>query len=56
MARREAMERGWAFDEVQGSMELLRKAIHGQWDEDFLVVEPGRRVSATHDERIIEGR
>jgi hypothetical protein len=53
MARREAEERGWTFDEVEGSMALLRKAIHGQWDEHFLVVEPGQRVVATHDVGII---
>jgi hypothetical protein len=56
MARREAEERGWTFDEVQGSMTLLRKAIHGEWDEDFLIVEPGQRVVATHDDGIIAAR
>jgi len=55
-ARREAEERGWAFDEVGGSMELLRKVIHGQWDEDFLIVEPGQVVAATHDDQIIVSR
>ncbi len=56
MARREAEERGWTFDEVQGSMELLRKAIRGEWDEDFLVLEPGQTVAATHDACIIAGK
>ena len=37
-------------------MVLLRKAIHGRWDEDFLVLEPGQTVAATHDDRIIAGR
>jgi hypothetical protein len=56
MARREAQEKGWTFDEVDGSMELLRKAIHGEWDEDFLVVELGQAVRATHGPAIIDGR
>jgi hypothetical protein len=55
-ARREAEERGWAFDEVQGSMDLLCKAIYGEWDGDFLVVEPGQMVAATHDDGIIAAR
>jgi hypothetical protein len=52
-ALREAEERGWAFVEIEGSMELLRKAVLGEWDEDFVIVEPGHKVVATHDERII---
>jgi hypothetical protein len=56
LARREAERRGWTFDEVEGSMDLLRKAIHGDWDEGFLVLEPGQTVAATHDDRIITGR
>ena len=54
MARREAEEKGWTFDEVEGSMDLLRKAIHGEWDEDFLILEPGQSVQATHDHAIID--
>ena len=53
MARGEAEAKGWAFDEVQGSMELLRKLIHGEWDEDVLVLEPGQAVQPTHDHDII---
>jgi hypothetical protein len=56
LARREAAERGWTFDEVEGSMALLRKAIHGEWDEDFLVLEPGQAIAATHDDRIIAAK
>jgi hypothetical protein len=55
-ARREAEKRGWTFDDVEGSMKLLRKAINGEWDEDFLVLEPGQTVVATHDHCIVAGR
>jgi hypothetical protein len=55
-ARREAEERGWTFDEVQGSMRLLHKALYGEWDEDFLIVEPGQTVTAAHSEGIIAAR
>ena len=52
-AQREAEEKGWTFDEVKGSMRLLHKLIHGEWDDDFLVVEPGEAVQVTYDDGII---
>jgi hypothetical protein len=53
MAIGDAEKRGWAFEKVEGSMELLRKALHGEWDQDFLVLEPGQTVEATFDEGVI---
>ena len=44
------------FEKLQGDLGLLRKLVNGEWDDDFLVVPPGWRVVATHDERIIEAR
>ena len=32
---------------VEGSTELLRQLLLGQWDENFLVLEPGQPVKAT---------
>ena len=54
-ARREAEEKGWTFDEVEGSMALLRKLIHGEWGEDLLILEPGQSVQPTHDRCIVRG-
>ncbi len=55
-AREEASTRGWQFEKLAGDLTLLRKLIDGDWDDDFLVVPPGWRVAATHDDRIIEAR
>ncbi|PIY43609.1 MAG: hypothetical protein COZ06_22500 [Armatimonadetes bacterium CG_4_10_14_3_um_filter_66_18] len=52
-AVKEAEDKGWTYDEIEGSMELLRKLIDGTWDEDFLLVEPGHTVAASHDEGVI---
>ena len=52
VARQEATDKGWTFDEIEGSMSLLRRLLHGEWDDDFLRVESGQRIRATHDERI----
>ena len=47
-------ERGWQYDEIPGEMGLFLKLLEGQWPEvDFLVVQPGQRVAATNDERVI---
>ena len=34
---------------LEGSSRLLRKLIHGEWDEEFLVVEPGQRIVGVYD-------
>jgi hypothetical protein len=45
----------WHYDELQGDPRLVRKLIEGDWpQDDFLVVEPGYRIVASFDERIIK--
>ncbi len=54
-ARAEADHEGWAFEEVSGSLDLLKRLIEGQWDtEDYLVVPPGSTVTATLGDGIFE--
>jgi hypothetical protein len=52
-ARAEAQERGWAFEEIGGSLDLFRRLLVGEWNDDFLIVPPGCKVAATYDEAII---
>lgn len=52
-ARAEAAGKGWAFEELQGSLDVLRKLVEGQWDSDFLVVPPGAAVRPSHDDNVI---
>jgi len=33
------------YEEVKGTAELLRKMIHGPWDEEFVVAPPGHRIT-----------
>ncbi len=52
-AEQEASEKGWRFEKLGGDLSLLRKLIEGQWDpEEFVVLQPGERLAASHDERI----
>jgi hypothetical protein len=35
------------FEELDGSPALVKKLVYGPWDEEFLVVEPGRTIQYT---------
>jgi hypothetical protein len=53
-AKQEALEHGWSFVSVAGSLNLIQRLANGDWDAaDFLVVPPGGRVTAVYDEGII---
>ncbi|MFH1760623.1 MAG: DUF1638 domain-containing protein [bacterium] len=55
--KRCADELSWAYDEISGNPRLLINFLNGNWEEEnFLIVEPGHTVIATHDERIIEAK
>ena len=54
MARKEAEEKEWAFELIEGSMLLLRKLVSGEWDDDMLVVEPGDAIKASHTPGIVD--
>ena len=47
-------EKGWRYDEVPGDLKLLQHLVDADWPaQDFLRVEPGRKVVATFDEQVI---
>jgi hypothetical protein len=52
-ARKESEERGWTFDVLPGSLDLLRRLVDGEWGDDFLVVPPGQSVRACFNEEVI---
>lgn len=53
-ARQSASDRGWQFEQVDGSMRLLQKFLFGEWDDsEFLVVPVGHRIVARYDGSII---
>lgn len=49
-----AERRGWTFEQMMGSLIILRDLLEGRWDEErFLIIPPGRSIMPTYDARII---
>lgn len=44
VARQAARRLGLRFEEIPGSNAMLRKLVLGPWDEDILVIPPGKSV------------
>ncbi len=36
------------YQEVEGSQRLIKKMLFGPWDEEFIVVEPGKVICFEH--------
>jgi hypothetical protein len=53
-AQAEAARRGWTFERLAGDLVLIRRLLMGEWEEDFLVLQPGQKIEMAHDERILE--
>jgi hypothetical protein len=49
----QASQRNWCFERLPGDLELVRKLLHGEWDDDFLKVEPGKTIELSNDDNII---
>ncbi len=53
-AREEASRRGWNFERVAGDLVMVRRLLNGDWDEDYLVLQPGQRLGMSYDENVIK--
>ncbi|NLY17991.1 MAG: DUF1638 domain-containing protein [Clostridiaceae bacterium] len=50
-AEKEAKDKGYEFEIIEGSLRLLHMLINGIWpEEEFLIVPPGYRVEAVYDQ------
>lgn len=45
IAKRQASKYNLIFEEIKGSNKLLSKITRGNWDGEFLVIEPGTKVA-----------
>ncbi|MBN2010390.1 DUF1638 domain-containing protein [candidate division KSB1 bacterium] len=47
----------WEFQHVNGNPQLLKDFLRGNWDDErFLIVPPGHRIVASHNDKIIDVR
>jgi hypothetical protein len=54
-ARTQATERGWEYEELEGSNDLLLRLTSGTWDiADFLMIPAGQTIAASYDEGIVK--
>ncbi|MBL7199405.1 MAG: DUF1638 domain-containing protein [Anaerolineae bacterium] len=52
-ARDQAASRGWTFERLTGDLVLVRKLLGGDWNADFLILEPGQQITMTYDHDIV---
>jgi hypothetical protein len=54
-AQSEAQRRGWTYERLTGDLVLLRRLLMGDWERDFLTLEPGQRIAMTYNDDVIGG-
>ena len=53
-ARQETEQRGWRFESILSDLTLMERLMNGEWDAEFLVVQPGETLVMSYDEDIIK--
>jgi len=53
-ARSAAAKRHWEFEKIAGDLSLLRRLVSGDWNDDFLIVPPGKQIQAAYNDDVIE--
>lgn len=51
--REEAARRGWSFEQMAGDMVLIRRLINGDWDDNFLILQPSQSIAMTYDMSVV---
>ncbi len=54
-AQAEAARRGWTFDRLAGDINLIQRLLSGDWEADFLVLQPGQKIAMAADEGVVCG-
>lgn len=53
-ARKESELRGWRFERVLSDLSLMQRLLNGDWDDDFLVLQPGQTLAMSYDKDVIK--
>jgi len=54
-AQENAAQRGWTFERIAGDLVLIRHLLNGDWQNDFLIVEPGQQIEMAYDDDVMRG-
>lgn len=52
-AKEDAARRGWQFKKMAGDLVLIRRLLFGDWNDDFLTVQPGEKITISFGKEII---
>ena len=55
-AQENAEKRGWTFERIAGDLVLIRRLLDGEWEKDFLILQPGEENALSYDEQVICAR
>ncbi|HEY9078325.1 MAG TPA: DUF1638 domain-containing protein [Anaerolineaceae bacterium] len=53
IAREEAAHRNWTFEQINGDPILIQRLLNGDWNTDFLIVQPGERIQMVSTTEIL---
>jgi hypothetical protein len=52
-AEEDAKKNGWEFERIPGDWRLLTAFVNGDWNDDFVVLNPGQQLAATNDDHVL---
>jgi hypothetical protein len=52
-ARENATKRGWTFERMAGDLILIRCLLNGDWENDFLILQPGETIALSYDDQVV---
>lgn len=52
-AREQSERRGWRFERVLADLQLVRRLLSREWDDDFQVLQPGERLERSYDDDVV---
>ena len=52
-AQADAVRHGWQFEEKTGDLTLMKRLLAGEWDDNFLILQPGETVEMSGGNDII---
>lgn len=52
-AKADSEARGWRFERVMSDLTLIDRLLDGEWDTDFIVVQPGETLAMSYDADVV---